>query len=195
MFTDPIIPLTIVTVLAWSAIIVWKLQRRQPAYGVNRTAQRGPAPWARRFRAAPQWEDDSWEWDEDARGRDFRDEDLRDEVPPGRGGRRPYDERPAYDDRPRRPFPGVERADHAEVEINPGKCMRFAFCEQEAPEVFKLVGDRIDYKPSVPAEHVASADMAAKICPARAIKIKMPGTKPYLPQPPVDDDERRPVRR
>jgi ferredoxin len=73
--------------------------------------------------------------------------------------------------------------------------MRFAFCEQEAPEVFKLVGDRIDYKPSVPAEHVDAAIMAVKVCPARAIKIKLPGSKPYLPQPPVDDDTRRPVRR
>ncbi|NJC82802.1 hypothetical protein HC030_09535 [Planosporangium mesophilum] len=73
--------------------------------------------------------------------------------------------------------------------------MRFAFCEHEAPAVFKLTGDRIDYKPSVPADQVDAVAMAVKVCPARAITMKLPGVKPYLPQPPVDDDARRPVRR
>jgi ferredoxin len=83
----------------------------------------------------------------------------------------------------------------AEVEINPGKCARFAFCEHEAPEIFKLQGDRIGYKPQVPPDQVDAVAMAVKVCPARAIKMKLPGSKPYLPQPEVDDGERRPVRR
>jgi len=83
----------------------------------------------------------------------------------------------------------------AEVEINPGKCARFAFCEHEAPDIFKLTGERIDYKTTVPPDRIAAVAMAVKVCPARAIKMKIPGSKPYLPQPEVDDDERRPVRR
>jgi sulfoxide reductase heme-binding subunit YedZ len=66
----------------------------------------------------------------------------------------------------------------AEVEINPGKCARFAFCEHEAPEIFKLNGDRIDYKTMVPADQIDAVAMAVKVCPARAIKMKVPGTKP-----------------
>ncbi len=62
----------------------------------------------------------------------------------------------------------------AEVEINPGKCARFAFCEHEAPEIFKLNGDRIDYKTMVPADQIDAVAMAVKVCPARAIKMKVP---------------------
>src|SRR5262249_11504425 len=76
-----------------------------------------------------------------------------------------------------RPTSGIK----AEVEINPGKCARFAFCEQEAPEIFKLNGDRIDYKTTVPADQIDAVAMAVKVCPARAIKMKVPGTKGGVP--------------
>ncbi|WP_203935675.1 ferredoxin [Planosporangium mesophilum] len=167
MYSDPVLVLTLITVVLWLAVIGWRLWRRERADGEGRSA-RG---WA-----------DEPDWDETYA--DGFDEAETDE-----------DEAPDWDDEPRpaeRPLPAAQRA---EVAINPGKCMRFAFCEHEAPAVFKLTGDRIDYKPSVPADQVDAVAMAVKVCPARAITMKLPGVKPYLPQPPVDDDARRPVRR
>jgi ferredoxin len=195
----------------WLAVIGWKLRRKEPAYGGYRSGARGPGYGSRRdgdgsrrdgdgprrdddgprgygprtipdrprrYDDGPRWDDDASEWDDDA--------PRWVEDPAGRDDGPPYE-----DGKPRRGFLGKR----AEVEINPGKCMRFAFCEHEAPEVFKLQGDRIDYKPSVPPDQIDAVAMAVKVCPARAIKMKLPGSKPYLPQPPVDDDERRPVRR
>jgi ferredoxin len=255
LFKDPIIPLTIVTVVLWLAVIGWKVWRREQADRLERTGE-GRAAYgprggldrprgrsgSRRLDDDPDWDDDR-RWDSRARrrdndrDRDDRDRDDRDrndrdrDEPRDRAGRyrddrdrdlddrdldldlddRDLDDRDRDDRDPddrdrryeagrrRRPVVGPdehrEEPDHAEVSINPGKCMRFAFCEHEAPEIFRLVGDRIDYKPWVPADQVRAAVMAGKICPARAIKVKVPGTKPYLPQPPVDDEERRPIRR
>jgi ferredoxin len=162
--------LTLITVVLWLAVIGWKLQRKEQANGAGRGG--GRKAGSRR---------DGYS----SRGYDERDYDERD-----------------YDDPPRKPaktlrkIPAQSRGPvKAEVEINPGKCARFAFCEHEAPEIFKLNGDRIDYKTSVPADQIDAVAMAVKVCPARAIKMKVPGTKPYLPQPDVNDDERRPVRR
>lgn len=181
-FTDPIIPLTIITVVLWLAVIGWKLQRRERAYGVNRNGAREPTYGPRGVPRAPRWDDDASEWDDDG--------PRWDEDSPDRDDRPPYEA-----GKPGRRSPGQPRVQRAEVEINPGKCMRFAFCEHEAPEVFQLKGDRIDYKPTVPPDQIDAVAMAVKVCPARAIKMKRPGSKPYLPQPPVNDDERRPVRR
>jgi ferredoxin len=216
---DPIISLTIITVALWVAVIGWKLRRKEQAYGVNRTAAPGPRPayapgprpayGPRRIPAAPPWDDAGPEWDDDATHRDDdvtgwdddatrRDDDVTgwDDDPARWGDDSPGRDGPPYEaGRPGRRAPGAPQGQYAEVGINPGKCMRFAFCEHEAPAVFKLVGDRIDYKPSVPPDQVDAVAMAVKVCPARAIKMKMPGSKPYLPQPPVDDGERRPVRR
>jgi ferredoxin len=179
----------------WLAVIGWKLQRRERAYGVNRNGARGPAYTARGPAAArgpaygprgipraPRWDDDASEWDDD--------EPRWDEDSPDRDDRPPYEA-----GKPGRRSIGQAPVKRAEVEINPGKCMRFAFCEHEAPEVFQLKGDRIDYKPTVPPDQIDAVAMAVKVCPARAIRMKTPGSKPYLPQPPVNDDERRPVRR
>jgi ferredoxin len=192
------------------AVIGWKLRRKERGYGVDSSVARGPAYGPRRIAEAPRWDDDAPRriaeaprWDDDAPRRDDEaarwDEDASewdddaprwDEDSPGRD-----DRRSDKAGKPQGRFLGQLRGQRAEVEINPGKCMRFAFCEHEAPEIFKLQGDRIDYKPSVPADQIDAVAMAVKVCPARAIKMKMPGSKPYLPQPPVDDDERRPVRR
>jgi hypothetical protein len=47
---------------------------------------------------------------------------------------------------------------------------------------------------TAPGDQIDAVSMAVKVCPARAITMKAPGSRRYLPQPPVDD-ERRPVRR
>jgi ferredoxin/DMSO/TMAO reductase YedYZ heme-binding membrane subunit len=58
------------------------------------------------------------------------------------------------------------------VEVNPVKCARFAFCEQEAPEVFTLRGDgQLAYRSVVNEENIDAALRAARVCPARAIKL------------------------
>jgi ferredoxin/DMSO/TMAO reductase YedYZ heme-binding membrane subunit len=67
----------------------------------------------------------------------------------------------------------AEREIGAEVSVDPARCSRFGFCEQEAPAVFNLRKDgRLAYKTNVPPEHVAAAARAAKVCPARAIKMR-----------------------
>jgi ferredoxin len=150
--------LTLVTVVLWSAVIGWKLQRKEQANGYG-----GGARGAQARRG----------------GYPYRDDDRYREERPR------YDDPPRYDDRPRkaqkapgRAPRGPRSAARAEVEINPGKCARFAFCEQEAPEIFKLTGERIDYKTSVPADQIDAVAMAVKVCPARAIKMKVHGPKP-----------------
>lgn len=183
--SDPIVTLTLITVVLWLAVIGWKLQRKERANAAGRSGKRRGAP-----REGYGYEDEYAGYGYDQ----FADRTE--------GG---YD-----DDRPRRALRPVEKAPpprkappkssksgpvKAEVEINPGKCARFAFCEHEAPEIFKLNGDRIDYKTTVPADQIDAVAMAVKVCPARAIKMKIPGSKPYLPQPDIDDAERRPVRR
>jgi ferredoxin len=155
--SDPTIALTLLTVVLWLGVIVWKLRGRDQAGGARRLDNQ---PGRGGYRAR---RDDDWEPEEE-------------------------------DDTPRR-IPEQARGQYAEIGVNPGKCMRFAFCEQEAPEIFQLRGDRIDYKAQVGADQLWAAEMAEKVCPARAIKVKLPQRKPYLPQPPVDDDERRPIRR
>jgi DMSO/TMAO reductase YedYZ heme-binding membrane subunit/ferredoxin len=58
------------------------------------------------------------------------------------------------------------------VEVNPVKCARFAFCEQEAPEVFTLRGDgQLAYRSVVAEENIDATLRAARVCPARAIKL------------------------
>jgi DMSO/TMAO reductase YedYZ heme-binding membrane subunit/ferredoxin len=79
---------------------------------------------------------------------------------------------------------GGRRRKQAEVQVDPGKCARFGFCEQEAPEVFELRGDgRLGYRPSVPAEQVEAVGRAVKVCPARAITMRRvgPETGPSRP--------------
>lgn len=195
----------------------WKQQRKEKARGVggNGGSRRG----ARReqYDEYPGGYDDAYRdrYDDGYRYPDYADEPRRGR-PEGRpdGGLDrtraiPFQgrgDRGRGDDRAETGRAGHGRADtsrgvpaggekRAEVEINPGKCARFAFCEHEAPDVFKLVGDRIDYRTSVPEDQIAAVEMAVKVCPARAIKMKRAGSKPYLPQPYVDDEQRRPVRR
>lgn len=58
------------------------------------------------------------------------------------------------------------------VEVDALACVRFGFCEHEAPEVFQLTGDgRLTYDASVPIESADGAVRAARVCPARAIRL------------------------
>jgi ferredoxin len=78
---------------------------------------------------------------------------------------------------------GDREGEKIEVQVNPGKCVRFGFCEHEAPEIFNLKGDgRLGYKTTATGEQIDAVDRAMKICPARAIKMKRPGSKMYMPQ-------------
>ena len=58
------------------------------------------------------------------------------------------------------------------VNVDPSRCVRFGFCEHEAPEVFQLRGDgRLTYRPAVPDGQVEQVLRAARVCPARAIML------------------------
>jgi ferredoxin/DMSO/TMAO reductase YedYZ heme-binding membrane subunit len=75
------------------------------------------------------------------------------------------------------------RPQQAEVSVDPAKCARFGFCEQEAPAIFELRGDgRLGYKTTVPPEEIEAVVRAVKVCPARAIKMNRAGSKVYMPQ-------------
>lgn len=59
------------------------------------------------------------------------------------------------------------------VDVDPVRCARFGFCEQEAPEVFSLQGDgRLDYTAAPPVTRLDDVIRAIEICPARAISVR-----------------------
>jgi ferredoxin/DMSO/TMAO reductase YedYZ heme-binding membrane subunit len=63
------------------------------------------------------------------------------------------------------------------VNVDPTRCVRFGFCEHEAPEIFQLRGDgRLTYRPAVPAGQVEQVIQAARVCPARAIVLNRAAT-------------------
>jgi ferredoxin len=63
------------------------------------------------------------------------------------------------------------------VSVDPMRCVRFGFCEHEAPQIFQLRGDgRLTYRPAVPAGHVEQVIQAARVCPARAIVLSRDAT-------------------
>jgi ferredoxin/DMSO/TMAO reductase YedYZ heme-binding membrane subunit len=69
------------------------------------------------------------------------------------------------------------RAQQATVNVDPGRCVRFGFCEHEAPEVFQLRSDgRLAYQPQVPSEQIDAVIQAARVCPARAIMLTRQAT-------------------
>jgi len=68
------------------------------------------------------------------------------------------------------------------VNVDPNRCVRFGFCEQEAPEVFRLRGDgRLTYRPSVPADDAEAVIRAAQVCPARAVVLSRLATSMVMP--------------
>ena len=63
------------------------------------------------------------------------------------------------------------------VNVDPSRCVRFGFCEHEAPEIFQLRGDgRLTYRPTVPDRQVEQVLQAARVCPARAIVLSRAAT-------------------
>jgi ferredoxin len=63
------------------------------------------------------------------------------------------------------------------VNVDPSRCVRFGFCEHEAPEIFQLRGDgRLTYRPTVPDRQVEQVIAAARVCPARAIVLSRAAT-------------------
>ncbi|MFN0281840.1 MAG: ferredoxin [Kineosporiaceae bacterium] len=75
------------------------------------------------------------------------------------------------------------------VEVDPRLCTRFGFCEHEAPGVFQLSGDgRLTYDASVPVELADGVVRAARVCPARAIRLGQEATQVVMPSVPVPDD-------
>jgi ferredoxin len=58
------------------------------------------------------------------------------------------------------------------LNVDPSRCVRYGFCVQEAPELFRLQTDgRLDYRAAVPPDSVERALHAAQACPARAVML------------------------
>ena len=68
------------------------------------------------------------------------------------------------------------------VNVDPSRCVRFGFCEHEAPEIFQLRGDgRLTYRPAVPGRQLDQVIQAARVCPARAIVLSRAATTMVMP--------------
>lgn len=80
--------------------------------------------------------------------------------------------RPTRADRQGDPRPAGGGAAGAAIAVDATRCVRFGFCEREAPEMFRLRDDgRLAFRAAVPPGQVQSALRAAEACPARAIAI------------------------
>jgi sulfoxide reductase heme-binding subunit YedZ len=84
-----------------------------------------------------------------------------------------------------------QRGHDVTVNVNPGKCERFGFCEHEAPEVFRLRTDgRLAYRASVSPHETDAVIRAIEVCPARAITLSKPPTSMMTPtRPPEPEPE------
>lgn len=77
-----------------------------------------------------------------------------------------------------------QRTQEITVNVDAQRCARFAFCEHEAPEVFRLRSDgRLAYRASVPADEATPVIRAAEVCPARAITLSRVPTTVLTPGP------------
>jgi ferredoxin len=194
--TDPVVTLSLIVGALCLAVAGWKLRQRELAAGNTGGPRRGG-----------RYEDEeSFDDLRDPRPRsrrdDYDEEDRYERARAPRQRRREYDdELPAEAtrewsylgedttgrlrtwDNKSPDAAGDPEATKIEVQVNPGKCVRFGFCEHEAPEIFNLKGDgRLGYKTTATGEQIDAVDRAMKICPARAIKMKRPGSKMYMPQ-------------
>jgi sulfoxide reductase heme-binding subunit YedZ len=82
---------------------------------------------------------------------------------------------------------GRMRGQQAVVQVDPGKCARFGFCEHEAPKLFELRGDRLSYRAAVPAKEVENVIRAAQVCPARAIHVNQAASRVLVAQRPAGE--------
>jgi sulfoxide reductase heme-binding subunit YedZ len=104
--------------------------------------------------------------------------------------------------RVRRASPVAQRVGHMTVNVDAGRCGRFGFCEQAAPDVFKLRSDgRLSYRASVTEDEIGAVINAAEVCPLRAITLGRVPTSVLTappqepPEPPEEEDELRARRR
>jgi sulfoxide reductase heme-binding subunit YedZ len=75
------------------------------------------------------------------------------------------------------------------VNVDSRRCVRFGFCEQAAPDVFKLRSDgRLAYRATVSDDEVDPVIRAVEACPARAIALSRAPTSVMTPPPEPDDD-------
>ncbi|HEY8475161.1 MAG TPA: ferredoxin [Natronosporangium sp.] len=82
-----------------------------------------------------------------------------------------------------------QRSQEITVNVDAQRCARFAFCEHEAPEVFRLRSDgRLAYRASVPADEATPVIRAAEVCPARAITLSRVPTTVLTPGPSENPD-------
>jgi sulfoxide reductase heme-binding subunit YedZ len=82
------------------------------------------------------------------------------------------------------------RGRQAAVQVDPVKCARFGFCEQEAPDVFQLRSDgQLTYRNSVPEEELGNVLNAVRVCPARAISMTRATSRLVVPPPRTEDKE------
>ena len=59
------------------------------------------------------------------------------------------------------------------IHIDRNHCHRYAICEQEAPEVFRLrVDGRLEYNGAPGSQHRDAVRQAARVCPMQAITIE-----------------------
>jgi ferredoxin/DMSO/TMAO reductase YedYZ heme-binding membrane subunit len=91
------------------------------------------------------------------------------------------------------PSGGTElRERQSTVNVDARRCARFGFCEQAAPEVFKLRGDgRLSYRASVSDEEIDAVVNAVELCPVRAIALSHLPTSVLTPrttEPELDDE-------
>lgn len=71
-------------------------------------------------------------------------------------------------------------ATEAAIAVDSGRCVRFGFCEREAPDLFRLRDDgRLAFRATVPPGQVQTALRAAEACPARAIALSRAGPAAY----------------
>jgi sulfoxide reductase heme-binding subunit YedZ len=79
------------------------------------------------------------------------------------------------------------------VHVDPQRCARFGFCEQAAPEVFKLRSDgRLAYRAAVSDDDVDAVVRAVEVCPARAIALRRAPTSVLTPPAEPDHDDLEP---
>jgi sulfoxide reductase heme-binding subunit YedZ len=83
------------------------------------------------------------------------------------------------------------------VNVDPSRCVRYGFCVQEAPELFRLQSDgRLNYRAAVPPELVERALRAAQACPARAIMLgRRPTSVVMATEAPHQEHETGPILR
>ncbi|MGN9914332.1 ferredoxin [Phytohabitans sp. LJ34] len=68
----------------------------------------------------------------------------------------------------------------AAIAVDAGRCVRFGFCEREAPDLFRLRDDgRLAFRAAVPPGQVQVALRAAEACPARAIALSRAAPSSY----------------